>query len=66
MRSSPPAERQVEFAQHQGDGELVIGELRVQFLGGQPVLFLPFVFEILRNKRAELLEEHVSHGSYPS
>jgi hypothetical protein len=56
----------VELAQDQRNLELVLGKGRVQFVRRQAVLFLPLVLEILRNKRTELLEEHVSHGSYPS
>ena len=56
------AEGQVELAQDQRDLELVFGEGRVELVGREAILFLPFVFEILRNKRAEFLEEHVSHG----
>ena len=60
------ADREVELAQDQRDLELVFGEGGVELLGREAIFFLPFVFEILRDKRAEFLEEHVSHGSYPS
>ena len=56
------ADREVELAQDQRDLELVFGEGGVELVGREAILFLPFVFEILRDKRAEFLEEHVSHG----
>ncbi len=40
----------------------MFGEGGVEFVGREAIFFLPFVFEILRDKRAEFLEEHVSHG----